>query len=165
MPIIDSVDDLGFQPCPICKSSHPNLIINGDFGDVECNRCSWGILDIKLLMESSDFRTIQLKGEWNAKIDSLIDNVPERIVAAATLVGEHVLVGVRHFDMLMHAQFKALGLTPGDVTRGEEGFITNKGVFVDREIAWSIAKRENQIIRIVGGNFSPNGKLFSENMW
>jgi hypothetical protein len=47
----------------------------------------------------------------------------------------------------------------------EQGFMTNKRRFVDRQEAWVIANRENQIIKLVGGNNVDGGTLFSENLY
>lgn len=45
----------------------------------------------------------------------------------------------------------------------EQGFLTNKGIFVDRKEAMKIAKEQGQIIRLSG---SPNADiLFSEDLY
>lgn len=81
----------------------------------------------------------------------------ERIVCAANrkrFTGEIVL-GIRHWDSFMHHLD-----TEGDPV--DQGFITNKGRFLDRQEAWKIAEAAGQIIRRVGGDDIDGGTLFSE---
>lgn len=43
----------------------------------------------------------------------------------------------------------------------EQGFLTNLNRFVNRQEAWVIAKKENQIIKVSGGE----GTLYSEDLY
>lgn len=82
----------------------------------------------------------------------------ERIVCAAnrkSFTGEIVL-GLRHYDSFMRQQD-----TEGDPV--DQGFMTNKGRFVDRQEGWSIACKNKQIVRRVGGDEAKGGTLYSEN--
>lgn len=88
----------------------------------------------------------------------------QRVVAAAIKNADgDVIVGARHFDMLMHKQ---LAKTTGVWKEAEhpiiQGFIDQFGEFLTREEAWVIAQRNNQIIRRVGGD---DPKLYSENLY
>ncbi|MEX3914863.1 hypothetical protein AB4Y43_01265 [Paraburkholderia sp. BR10872] len=83
-----------------------------------------------------------------------------RIVCAANrkrFTGE-VVLGIRHWDAFMHKLD-----TEGDPV--EQGFITNRGEFVDRHTAWCIAEEAGQIIRRVGGDEANGGTLYSENLY
>lgn len=84
-----------------------------------------------------------------------------RIVMAANRSPNGVVIlGVRHFDPLMH---KAMDLQPDLVGHeAEQGFVDNKGNFHTREQAWIIAEKQNQILRRCGGDGT---KLFSENLY
>lgn len=83
-----------------------------------------------------------------------------RIVCAANrkrFTGE-VVLGIRHWDAFMRNLD-----TEGDPV--EQGFITNRGEFVDRHTAWCIAEEAGQIIRRVGGDTANGGTLYSENLY
>lgn len=73
-----------------------------------------------------------------------------------------VVCGVRHGDETM---FTDDDLDIYVEMFDEQGFMTNKLRFVDRQEAWVIANRENQIIKLVGGNNVDGGTLFSENLY
>lgn len=83
-----------------------------------------------------------------------------RIVCAANLNQDGVIVlGARHFDSLMHTTIKAQKLEGSDWV---QGFITNRGDFVDRKEAWVVASRAGQIIHRCGGE---EETLYSENLY
>lgn len=86
----------------------------------------------------------------------------ERIVCAANKSpnNHEVVLGVRHYDTLMVST-----ITKYDTKFSIQGFITNRGRFVDRIEAWKIAERERQIIRRVGGDEENGGTLYSENLY
>ena len=104
--------------------------------------------------------------------------IPERIVCSAcqVFVDEkdgtnedgsliiHEVYGLRHYDSLMRKQIKELEKQyKYALLDYEQGFITNKGRFVDRKEAMKIAKAQNQVIRLSG---SPNSNiLFSEDLY
>ena len=95
---------------------------------------------------------------------------PERawqhvIVAAACKYGDVIIVGARHYDLVMHSQLSAFSddsevklLNRGEVV---QGFIDNKGKFHDREQALVIAKAANQI----KFKTQPEDELFSEDLY
>lgn len=104
-------------------------------------------------------------------------DIPERIVCSAcqVFVDErdgtnedgseiiHEVYGLRHYDSLMRKQIKELKKQYNyALLDWEQGFLTNKGRFVDRKEAMKIAKEQGQIIRLSG---SPNADiLFSEDL-
>lgn len=104
---------------------------------------------------------------------------PERIVCAANKYCEDgaediTLLGVRHCCSYMNDHYDDLfyygvNLDGFNVTE-VQGFITNKGRFVDRKEAWKIALEQRQIVRLVGSQtsssiYDPDTELFSENLY
>lgn len=105
-------------------------------------------------------------------------DIPERIVCSAcqVFVDErdgtnedgseiiHEVYGLRHYDQFMRKQIKELEKQYNyALLDWEQGFLTNKGRFVDRKEAMEIAKAQNQVIRLSG---SPNiDILFSEDLY
>ena len=105
-------------------------------------------------------------------------DIPERIVCSAcqVFVDErdgtnedgseiiHEVYGLRHYDSLMRKQIKELEKQYNyALLDWEQGFLTNKGRFVDRKEAMKIAKEQGQVIRLSG---SPNADiLFSEDLY
>lgn len=105
-------------------------------------------------------------------------DIPERIVCSAcqVFVDErdgtnedgsliiHEVYGLRHYDPLMRKQIKELeNQYKYALLDYEQGFMTNKGRFVNREDALKIAKEQGQILRLSG---SPNPNiLFSEDLY
>ena len=89
----------------------------------------------------------------------LVPMTGERITAAAIRqdgVVCYLPPPARHHDIIAYIY----GQTQKPVT-GEQGFLTDTGRFVDREVGLHIAKKANQIIEKTG-----NQKyLFSEDMW
>ena len=47
----------------------------------------------------------------------------------------------------------------------EDGFIDQFGTFFNRQQAWKIAEKRDQIIRRVGGDIAHGGTLYSENLY
>ncbi len=87
-----------------------------------------------------------------------------RVVCAAVKAGNHIVLGARHFDTVMHAQ---LALLPGNISvlapSGCQGFIDQWGKFMNRDEAFLVAKSARQI-RKKSGN--PNStQLFSEDLY
>jgi hypothetical protein len=81
--------------------------------------------------------------------------VDRRVVCAAVRRFEVVVCSVRHFD-----QFTHIGTTSaGSWT---QGFVDNKGNFLTREEAWTVAEAAGQIIRRCSGD---GERLFSENLY
>lgn len=105
-------------------------------------------------------------------------DIPERIVCSACQVfvdkkdgtnedGSeiiHEVYGLRHYDQFMRKQIQELEKQYNyALLDWEQGFLTNKGRFVDRKEAMEIAKEQGQIIRLSG---SPNSNiLFSEDLY
>jgi|SRR6478609_3084701 len=87
--------------------------------------------------------------------------VPERIVCAAHRLNGYIVIGLRHCDenTVRDAPSKTY------LMDAEQGFITNRRRFVDRQEAFQIAVREQQIKRRVGGDNSNGGTLYSENLY
>lgn len=100
-------------------------------------------------------------------------NLPERIVCAATDYDKVLLVGVRHGSADMFNVWDYVEThNPqffDDLDQKAQGFITNKGRFVDRKEAWKIALEQRQIVRLVGSQSVDNSfedtELFSENLY
>lgn len=93
---------------------------------------------------------------------------PERIVSACNRHGDTLLVGVRHGSDDMYSVVDLFGI--GELRRKsspkeEQGFITSKYRFVNRQEAWKIAVEQQQIVRRVGGDTSQGGTLYSENLY
>ena len=89
-----------------------------------------------------------------------------RIIASANKLSTGLLlIGVRHWDFLMHETVLTLKL--GGFTHDEEleeqGFIDRYGKFHNRADAWVIAEKANQIINPEYG-LSGN-RLCSECLW
>lgn len=99
--------------------------------------------------------------------------VNQRIVCAAIkYTNGTVILGIRHFDKIMHdtIQCKQLNTPRSLFDKNEQGFIDQHGNFLTRKEAWVIAVREKQIIRLVGNQteeslLSDNVELFSENLY
>jgi hypothetical protein len=88
----------------------------------------------------------------------------EHIVCSANRCGKYLLLGLRHWDVFMRETYEQLEC---EISRGdfEQGFLTNKGRFVNRLSAWRIAELEGQIVKRVGGDESGGGTLYSENLY
>ena len=90
-----------------------------------------------------------------------------RIVAAATKVGDVILVGVRHGDPFMSQQIdKIWGSTEAFIKYRKEhgevqGFIDNAYRFVDRQEGLEIAKKQRQIRKKHG----LESELYSEDLY
>lgn len=72
----------------------------------------------------------------------------EKIAAAAIRVGNDIFTGTTHFAA-MRRIIDTPGVDPNAVAqmvlRGEDGFITDTGRFVDRAEAFEIARQQDQI--------------------
>lgn len=76
----------------------------------------------------------------------------------------HEVYGLRHYDPFMRKQIKELEKQYNyALLDWEQGFLTNKGRFVDRKEAMKIAKAQNQVIRLSGSQNSDI--LFSEDLY
>lgn len=88
---------------------------------------------------------------------------PRVVVAAANRLGDYVVVSARHFDPLMHAQIKALGLT-AEFRKSTQGFIDQYGTFMDRFEALAVATAQGQI-HWRRPKTHPTDRLFSEDLY
>ncbi len=111
-------------------------------------------------------------------MDSIIEyqERTRRIVCAANRLKSGLVVcGARHFDTFMRNQIEAANETHA---HAEQGFIDQYGHFYTREEAWLIARKNNQIIRLVGNQAGKNieivnsdkdipetAELYSENLY
>lgn len=88
------------------------------------------------------------------------DPEARRVVCAALRNGEGTIVcGPRHFDETMRRQIIESG---GDWRAAEQGFVDQRGEWLTREEALSVAVVAGQIIRRCGGD---DHELFSENLY
>jgi hypothetical protein len=84
------------------------------------------------------------------------------IVAAAMLMDDgDVIVGVRHYSPEMRKTLEKAYGEKYHLSVKEQGFVDQKGVFLNRKDAWVIAEQEGQIRRKV----STEGTLYSENLY
>ena len=92
----------------------------------------------------------------------MIKSIPRMIVCAAIRnEHDHIICGARHYDVIMHGQIPTSNDDWID-SKIEQGFIDQKGVFLNRKEAWIVAEEAGQIIRDIIGC---RGKLFSENLY
>lgn len=85
-----------------------------------------------------------------------------RVVCAAVRYEDGtMLVGPRHYDSTMLAQFKRYGVTMTE-DQAVQGFLDQWGEFMTRQEAHKVATEQGQILRRCGGD---NGRLFSENLY
>jgi hypothetical protein len=90
------------------------------------------------------------------------------IVASANqLTYKHrtvVLVGVRHWDGLMREQADAMGLKAQTRVKEVQGFVDNRGVFLDRKEALAVAIASGQL-NSRRTKTTPLDELHSEDLW
>lgn len=91
----------------------------------------------------------------------MTDRTQRRVVCAALWKTPNLVIGPRHFDLVMHRQIEAmnLGVTMRNAT---QGFIDQWGVFMDREEALQVAHEAQQIL---GVKCTPFNELFSEDLY
>lgn len=96
-----------------------------------------------------------------------------RIVCAANKCldaegNEHVVIGARHYCPTMNKNYDALEALVGKVKSNiyEQGFIDQFGTWYNREDAWVIAKANDQIVWLCGGQrLEDDCDLYSENLY
>jgi len=89
--------------------------------------------------------------------------VGQRVVCAANLFPcGTIVLGARHYDLLMCQTIKKLELDTGE---DEEGFVDQWGQFLTRTQAWKVAETALQIRSRVGGDTADGGTLYSENLY
>lgn len=90
------------------------------------------------------------------------DKYVRRVVCAAIKFENGVIVvGPRHFDLTMHDQIRARGMSKTPMEH-QQGFIDQHGAFMGREEAYNVAANANQ--PLIRPAFHP-GVLFSENLY
>ena len=90
----------------------------------------------------------------------------QRIVCAANRYNgtETVICGARHWDNTMQEAVKHLNFDH-DKVEWIQGFIDQRGNFLTRTEAWTVAEKAGQILRRVGGDTARSGTLYSENLY
>lgn len=109
----------------------------------------------------------------NPANDSDLSEPLYRVVCAAIRHPQNAIIicGSRHYDSVMREIIRFICGTPEVARKNgfhscEQGFINNKGEFMTREEAWTIARKAGQIIRLVGGQTDrETGTLYSENLY
>lgn len=87
-----------------------------------------------------------------------------RVVAAANRFPCGFLaIGVRHGCPTMRKHMVERGYK--NFVGAEQGFIDNRGEFMNRQEAWKVAVAAGQILHLCGGESLDGGSLFSENVW
>lgn len=85
----------------------------------------------------------------------------KRVVCAALLDDKgRMIVGARHYDIVMQEMIKVFG---GEWNKAEQGFIDQRGCFMSREEAFIVATEAGQIIKKSGDPYSK--ALFSEDIY
>lgn len=97
---------------------------------------------------------------------SKINDKPRFVVCAAVRErgGDVIFCGPRHFDETMHKQIAAAGMM-GKAIEFEQGFIDQRGVFMDREEAMCVAKAARQPIDFEWGCSGSFSTLYSEGLY
>lgn len=116
------------------------------------------------------FSAIADEDELSDVIDKCKEEIFEtrRIVCAANrLPDDKIILGIRHWDRIMHRQvmdyMELHGKPERWAIKSKQGFIDQWGNFLNREAAWTIAEKQNQIVRRGPGFDGP--LLFSENLY
>jgi hypothetical protein len=73
----------------------------------------------------------------------ILDKPVRVVVCAANKYGEHIVLGARHHDNLMNLQINLSNIDTDD--GGIQGFIDQRGIFMDRVEALAVATAANQI--------------------
>lgn len=85
-----------------------------------------------------------------------------RVVCAALRLEGILVLGPRHYDLVMQDQFEILGNDKKWAT-AEQGFIDQWGRFMTRSVAYIVAKEAGQILEKTGNPDSQ--ELFSEDIY
>lgn len=97
-----------------------------------------------------------------AAVGAQVQRGVRRVVCAAVLYEDGtLLVGPRHYDSTMLAQYKRYGIGMTE-DQAVQGFVDQWGAFMTREEAHKMASEQGQIRHRCGGD---NGRLFSENLY
>ncbi len=93
--------------------------------------------------------------------------IEQRVIVCAAIrnTRNEIICGVRHYDALMHAQIRRRGIW-GPPHPVDQGFVDNKGIYMNRHEAWDVAMKAGQIKpgSLVRTHSLP-WSLFSEDVW
>ena len=107
-------------------------------------------------LEDPEEREDALDPAWQPKPN-------QRVVCAANRFPcGTIVLGARHYDMLMHKTIEALGIGRAIA---EQGFVDQWGDYLTRQQAWRVAQVAGQIRKTLPSNDSKGGTLYSENLY
>lgn len=90
------------------------------------------------------------------------------VVCAACRYGEMIVCGARHYDTVMHGVLTQLKedrlFAFEEVGKVDQGFIDQRGIFMDREEAYLVAKAAGQL-NVRRQKTHNEGTLFSEDLY
>ena len=131
-------------PCPACGTDQVQLVNWIDNIEWKCRHCS---------------------NVWS----EIMNNSKRKVVCAAC---KHpnldlILCGARHWDSVMNDQFRSMAMygEKQGIALWEQGFIDQRGVFMDREEAMQVAKDAKQPIDIKRGCGGSETVLYSEGLY
>jgi hypothetical protein len=84
----------------------------------------------------------------------------DKIICAACRCGDVVVCGVHHYDKIMRDVMYSLNF-PFSGQNVDQGFVNQRGEFLDRHQALLVATIAGQLIR----KTQPADRLFSEDLW
>jgi len=120
------------------------------------------------IVSISKLRRIIKKSEF---IETKNTNVNCIVCSAIYIPDLNIIIpGIRHCDKIMINLYNVLNISNDDLNNSIEGFLDKNGNFVNRQEAFIIAKKANQIFRLVKKQTKINiengiTKLFSENIY
>ena len=88
-----------------------------------------------------------------------------KVVSSACIAGGYLILGVRHWDSIMHSTADALGLSSKSKNHDpatDQGFVDNYGLYMGRKEAMLVAKAAGQIL---DESELRGDLLFSEDVW
>jgi hypothetical protein len=91
------------------------------------------------------------------------DRTQRRVVCAAIKKNQIIICGPRHFDPTMHDIIGEVFVHPSDAANAKQGFVDQKGIFMDRKEAFKVATEAGQILEKTGGQNSQ--ELYSEDLY
>ena len=89
------------------------------------------------------------------------DRTQRRVVSAAVMQDKLIIASPRHFDPTMHDI--ARRVWPNGYATAQQGFVDQKGIFMDRKEAFDVATVAGQILEKTGGKDSK--ELYSEDLY
>jgi hypothetical protein len=100
--------------------------------------------------------------EYGRATDFLVAVILKNVISAAAIrLDGRVYTGRRHADIFHANAVLRNGVIVSSIAGGEQGFVTDKGLFLDRELAAKHALECGQIRRL---KYSKT-ELFSEDLW